>query len=81
MAMKLGEMIKQNRLSRQLSLRGFALLCGINHSYLSGIEKGLNYSFTIETLQKLANGMKISLYELMAKAGYFEHDERSVKDA
>lgn len=71
MTISLGEMVRGNRVKRKLSLRGFAFMCGINHSYLSGIEKGIPYSLTVETLQKLASGMRISLFELMTKAGYF----------
>jgi len=71
MAVRLGEMVRGNRVKRKLSLRGFSSMCGLNHSYLSGIEKGVPYSITVETLQKLASGMKISLFELMTNAGYF----------
>jgi len=73
MTVRLGEMVKGNRVKRKLSLRGFSSICGINHSYLSGIEKGVPYSIAVDTLQKLARGMRISLFELMTKAGYFNH--------
>ena len=56
------------------SLRSFAEKCGISHTHLDSIEKGIDartnkrVSITITTLTKLAKGMGVSPQELVACA-------------
>lgn len=75
---QLGKFIKQKREELDLSLRGFADLCGISHSYLDSIEKGFDarsgkpVSPTIETLEKLAAGLNISLAGLLSFSGFID---------
>lgn len=72
----LGVLIQKNRSSRKLSLRGYAAICGLNHSYISQLEKGLDNSITVETLEKIAKAMRLSLLDLMVKCGFFDNEGR-----
>jgi transcriptional regulator with XRE-family HTH domain len=73
---KLGTFIEQSRVEKGLSQRELAELSDISHSYLNSIEKGISpqsgkpVSPTIETLEKIAQGLNISLEELLFQAGY-----------
>lgn len=75
---QLGKFIKQKRKELGLSLRDFAEMCEISHSYLDNLEKGRDarsgkpVSPTIETLQKLAFGLKISLIEILRIGGFID---------
>ena len=68
--MKLGDLIRSYRESRDLSQRQFALRCDLSNGYISILEKGINPNTqrpvtpTIPQLKKLADGMGISLSEL-----------------
>lgn len=69
--MKLGDLIKEYRLSHDLSQRQFALQCGLSNGYISILEKGVNpktdkpVTPTIPQLRKLADGMGITITEMM----------------
>lgn len=69
--MKLGDLIKEYRFSHELSQRQFALQCGLSNGYISILEKGVNpktdkpVTPTIPQLRKLADGMGITLSEMM----------------
>lgn len=73
--MKLQEILKQYRVEHQLSLRAFAKACGLSNGYLSLLEGGINpktgerLSPTVETLEKIAKGMGISLDSLFNMMG------------
>lgn len=75
---QLGKFIRQKRKELGLSLREFAEMCEISHSYLDNLEKGWDarsgkpISPTIETLQKLASGLKISLIEILRIGGFID---------
>ena len=68
--MKLGDLIRSYRETRELSQRQFALRCDLSNGYISILEKGINPNTqrpvtpTIPQLKKLADGMGISLSEL-----------------
>ncbi len=57
------------------SLREFATKCGISHTHLDSIEKGTDYRsgkpvrVTIDTLEKIANAMNMSVNELLIESG------------
>lgn len=78
---KLGKFIENKRRELGLSLRAFAEMCDISHSYLDSLEKGMDarsgkpVSPTIETLQKLASGLKISLIDVLRIGGFIESSE------
>lgn len=70
--MELVELIKKYRAEHGLSQRQFAEECGLSNGYISLLEKGLNRKTnrpvtpTLPTLQLLANGMHITLTELLS---------------
>ena len=70
---KLGEFIRQYRGNQ--SLREFANKCGISHTHLDSIEKGIDprsgkaVRITIDTLKKIAKAMNMSINELLIKSG------------
>ncbi len=78
---QLGKFIENKRRELGLSLRAFAEMCDISHSYLDSLEKGMDarsgkpVSPTIETLQKLASGLKISLIDVLRIGGFIESSE------
>ena len=63
--MKLSEIIKQYRKINNISAREFAKRCEISNAYISLIENEETKSPTLEMLNKLSNGMFISLNELI----------------
>ena len=61
----LGTTILQYRQQRGLTLRAFATLTGLSHTYLSQIEKGQR-NVTILSLLRIARALHIPLYALIA---------------
>lgn len=59
---KIGLRIKQLRKEDGLTQDRFALMTGINRSYLADIEKG-NRNFGFDTLEKIVEGFGISFEE------------------
>jgi transcriptional regulator with XRE-family HTH domain len=80
---QLGNFIEQKRKELGLSLRSFADMCNISHSYLDNLEKGVDVrsgkpvSPTIETLQKLASGLNLSLIDLLKAGGYINSSDNA----
>ena len=60
---EIGARIKMLRENSNLSQRRFALMIGMNRTYLSGVENGLR-NISITNLQKIANGLGVSLEDL-----------------
>lgn len=62
---RLGEYIQQRRKEMGLSLREFGKLCGISHTHIDSIEKGVDYrtgkrvNVTNETFRKLSEVLKV----------------------
>ena len=56
--------LKQIRKTRNLSQEDLALLCGIDRTYIGRLER-MERNPSLEILQKLANGLKIELSELV----------------
>lgn len=65
---KFGSRIRQLRQSRGFSQEELAYNCGLDKNYIGYIERG-EKSATINTIYKLAKGLKISLKEL------FDYDD------
>jgi len=61
---QLGARIRFLRTSAKLTLEVFAFNSSINTNYLSDLERG-NRNPTIKVLNKIANGLNISLSELL----------------
>ena len=72
----LGDIIKSYREEHGLSLRAFAEKCGFSHAYVNKLEKGIDPKSkkevipTIDTLEKIADAMNISLGELLKEMNY-----------
>nr|WP_024966873.1 helix-turn-helix transcriptional regulator [Pantoea sp. IMH] len=59
-----GKRVKQLRLQAGLSQEAFALKCGLDRTYISGIERGLRNP-TLEVIVILAKGLEIELKHLI----------------
>lgn len=64
---RLGLVIKNTRKRQQLSQEEMALISGLDRSYVGGIERG-EHNITVITLEKLANGLKVSSSYLLDKS-------------
>lgn len=67
----LGDFIKEQRLSAQISIRGLAAKAGVSNPYLSQVERGLRRP-SAEILAQIAHALSISVESLLAKAGILE---------
>lgn len=74
----LGDYLKQQRVSAQLSLRQLAEQTGVSNPYLSQIERGLRRP-SAEVLQQLAKALRISAETLYVRAGILDPDEDGVR--
>lgn len=69
----IGNFIRKYR--GDMSLRDFAEKCGISHTHLDSIEKGVDprtgkpVSVTVETLKKIANAMGMTINDLLIQSG------------
>jgi transcriptional regulator with XRE-family HTH domain len=73
----LGDYIREQRESAQVSLRQLAHAAGVSNPYLSQIERGLKKP-SAEILAQIAKGLRISAETLYVRAGIL--DERSGGD-
>ncbi|MHC0429593.1 helix-turn-helix domain-containing protein [Streptomyces sp. O3] len=71
----LGEYLREQRRSAQLSLRQLADAAGVSNPYLSQIERGLRKP-SAEILQQLAKALRISAETLYVQAGMLDERER-----
>lgn len=60
---QLGQRVKQLRLQKGLSQEALAERCGLDRTYVSGIERGVRNP-TLEVLHIIANGLNIDLASL-----------------
>src|SRR5512144_3098860 len=67
----LGDYIREQRRSAQISLRQLARLAGVSNPYLSQIERGLRKP-SAEILQQIAKALRISAEALYVQAGILE---------
>ena len=74
----LGEYLLNERKKRNMSLREFADLIGISHTYLKKLETGINpntgkpVSPTIEMLSDISKSLHVSLEYLLEMSGYLK---------
>jgi transcriptional regulator with XRE-family HTH domain len=69
----LGDYLREQRVSAQLSLRQLAEQAGVSNPYLSQIERGLRRP-SAEVLQQLAKALRISAEQLYLRAGLVSPD-------
>ena len=74
----LGDYLREQRVSAQLSLRQLAEQTGVSNPYLSQIERGLRRP-SAEVLQQLAKALRISAEQLYVHAGILNPDEDGVR--
>ncbi|HYJ77305.1 MAG TPA: helix-turn-helix transcriptional regulator [Actinomycetes bacterium] len=67
----LGDYIREQRESAQVSLRQLAKTAGVSNPYLSQIERGLKKP-SAEILQQIAKGLRISAETLYVRAGILD---------
>ncbi|MFN8085170.1 MAG: helix-turn-helix transcriptional regulator [Dermatophilaceae bacterium] len=76
----LGDYLREQRQSAQLSLRQLADLAGISNPYLSQIERGLKRP-SAEILQQLARGLQVSAESLYVRAGILDAGTPGLQEA
>lgn len=67
----LGDYLREQRLTKKLSLRQLSHLAGISNPYLSQIERGVKRP-SAEILQQIAKGLSISAETLYVQAGLLD---------
>jgi len=70
----LGEYLKEQRISAQMSLRQLADQAGVSNPYLSQIERGLRKP-SAEVLQQIAKALRISAEQVYVRAGILSPDD------
>src|ERR1700712_609080 len=70
----LGDYIREQRRTAQISLRQLARQAGVSNPYLSQIERGLRKP-SAEILQQIAKALRISAEALYVQAGILEERE------
>jgi transcriptional regulator with XRE-family HTH domain len=79
---ELGKFLRELR--GKMSLRDVAERCGLSHTYISDVEKGINRTTKAplkaspDTLKRLAEAYQYSYGELMVKAGYWPENYNQV---
>jgi len=79
----LGELIKNYRKEQGLSLRDFEALCGISHSYIAKLEKGIDRRTgnpiepTLDLVEKIAKAMGLSLDSILRAIGKIDAPDNS----
>ncbi len=70
----LGEYLKEQRKTAQLSIRQLASAAGVSNPYLSQIERGLRKP-SAAVLQNIAKALRISAEQLYVQAGLLDADD------
>ncbi len=74
----LGDYLREQRVSAQLSLRQLAEQTGVSNPYLSQIERGLRRP-SAEVLQRLAKALRVSAETLYIHAGILNPEDGEVR--
>lgn len=74
----LGDYLREQRVSAELSLRQLAEQTGVSNPYLSQIERGLRKP-SAEVLQQLAKALRISAEQLYVQAGILNPDDSQAR--
>ncbi|GGU44584.1 helix-turn-helix domain-containing protein [Nocardioides albus] len=69
----LGEYLREQRISAEMSLRQLADQAGVSNPYLSQIERGLRKP-SAEVLQQIAKALRISAEQVYVRAGILSPD-------
>jgi len=60
---KFGNMVKQERLKRNLSQEDLAVKVGVHRTYIGMIERA-EKNITLKNIEKIASALNIKIYEL-----------------
>lgn len=74
----LGDYLKDQRVSAQMTLRQLSEQAGVSNPYLSQIERGLRRP-SADVLQALAKALRISAEQLYVQAGILNPDDDEVR--
>ncbi|NSW91621.1 MAG: helix-turn-helix transcriptional regulator [Firmicutes bacterium] len=79
---RLGDLVKAKRESMKLSLREFADMCNVSHSYIKNLEDGdprtgKDITPTLEYLERIAPVLGMSLEDLLKETGYIQDTDNS----
>lgn len=80
----LGDIIKKYRLDNDLSLREFSKKCGLSHTYIDKLEKGVDprsqkpVEPTLDALEKISTAINLSLDELLTMLGKINLDNKVI---
>lgn len=78
----LGDIIKKYRQDHDLSLREFSKKCGLSHTYIDKLEKGIDprsqkpIEPTLDALEKISAAINLSLDKLLTMLGKINSDNR-----
>lgn len=75
-----GAKLRQLRKEKGLTIRKLSELSGVAHSYLSQVETGKRGIPKVDTLEKIASGLKIPSLDLLMLAGYFSIEKVGYKE-
>ncbi|MBM2825406.1 MAG: hypothetical protein HW402_1070 [Dehalococcoidales bacterium] len=70
-----GQFLKSLRERQRMSLRDVEKECGVSNAYIAQIEKGGRPPPRPDVLKKLARAYKVTVRELLMRAGYFDDPE------
>ena len=62
---KFGQRLREKRLALDLSQEDFAEKCGLDRTYISGIERGKR-NVSLKNLEAIAKGLGITVGELLS---------------
>lgn len=62
--MRFGRRVRELRRSKGLSQEGFAAECGLDRTYMGGIERG-ERNLALRNIERIADSLGISLSELL----------------
>lgn len=74
----LGDYLRDQRVSAQLSLRQLGAQAGVSNPYLSQIERGLRKP-SAEVLQQIAKALRISAEQLYVRAGILHPEDGHIR--
>lgn len=70
---RFGQRLREIRKTRGYSQEGFAAHCGLDRTYIGGIERGLR-NVSLRNIELIAKALNVSMAELMQ--GIDEEDDR-----
>ena len=70
--------IKQLCAERRITLNKLSIICGITQSTLNNVISGRNKSLTVSTVQKICDGLEISISDFFS-GSLFSNIEQEIK--